>query len=148
MNAKKTLIERLMDHYKTFNTESVNDIAALYHENTVFIDPVTQIEGRESLQAYFTSMAEGLKTCRFEFEQVITQQQEGVYHTCLTWVMTFIHPKLNSGAPVSVPGVSYLQHSADAIYRHRDYYDLGAMLYEKIPVLGTLVSHLRKRLEH
>ncbi len=33
----------------------------------------------------------------------------------------------------------------DKVYRHRDYFDAGAMLYEHLPVLGRVVSWLKRR---
>ncbi|UTF60708.1 nuclear transport factor 2 family protein [Gilvimarinus sp. DA14] len=148
MNADNTLIDRLMLSYQSFNSESIGEIVSLYHDNVVFTDPVTQINGRDALKSYFSAMAEGLNACEFHFEQVVTQPKGDVFHSSLTWVMTFSHPRLSSGASISVPGVSYLQHSNREIFSHRDYYDLGNMLYEHVPVVGAIVRKIRQRLEH
>jgi hypothetical protein len=32
------------------------------------------------------------------------------------------------------------------VYLHRDYFDAGALLYEHLPVLGTLIGWLKRRL--
>ena len=63
------------------------------------------------------------------------------------WVMTFSHPRLNGGEQITVPGVSYLRFSgAEKVAFHQDYFDVGAMLYEQIPVLGRIITHLKRRL--
>ncbi|MCT7655735.1 hypothetical protein MBH78_16005 [Oceanimonas sp. NS1] len=54
-------------------------------------------------------------------------------------------PRLNGGRPVTVPGVSHLCF-ADSIYYHRDFFDLGAMLYEQLPLLGKGIRALKRRL--
>jgi len=37
-------------------------------------------------------------------------------------------------------------HGFDKVYRHRDYFDAGAMLYEHLPVVGRVVSWLKRRI--
>jgi hypothetical protein len=32
------------------------------------------------------------------------------------------------------------------IYYHRDYFDMGAMLYEHLPLLGRIIQRLKHRL--
>ena len=41
-------------------------------------------------------------------------------------------------------GVSKLEFN-EKIYKHQDFYDLGAMLYEHIPVLGSLVKIIKTK---
>jgi hypothetical protein len=43
-------------------------------------------------------------------------------------------------------GVSHLKFD-DLVYFRRDYYDVGSMLYEHIPVLEGFVSGFRKRIK-
>ena len=59
--------------------------------------------------------------------------------------MLLQHPKLNSGKIFSVPGVSIIRYE-DKIYSHRDYFDLGAMLYEQLPLLGGLIRMIKRKL--
>ncbi|MBW6508769.1 MAG: hypothetical protein K0A94_04400, partial [Desulfuromonadales bacterium] len=62
------------------------------------------------------------------------------------WVMHLRHPRLNRGAEVEVPGISYLHIAADGrVDEHRDYFDLGALLYERLPLLGPLVRAVKRR---
>jgi hypothetical protein len=58
--------------------------------------------------------------------------------------MTYSHPKLNKGQQIQVDGMSQLKFD-DKIYAHRDYFDLGQMLYEQVPFLGGLIGLLKKR---
>ena len=34
----------------------------------------------------------------------------------------------------------------DKVYRHRDYFDAGALLYEHLPVLGRVIAWLKRRM--
>ncbi len=43
-------------------------------------------------------------------------------------------------------GVSVMELKSNRIVFQRDYYDLGEMVYERVPLLGRLVRKLRERL--
>jgi hypothetical protein len=58
--------------------------------------------------------------------------------------MTYSHPKLNKGQSINVEGMSQLRFS-DKIFAHRDYFDVGQMLYEQVPFLGGLIGLLKNR---
>jgi hypothetical protein len=67
-------------------------------------------------------------------------------HTAtITWVMRFSHGSLKGGKPIDVRGVTLI-HFTDRIFCHEDFYDLGAMLYSHIPVLGSLIRYINRRL--
>ena len=55
------------------------------------------------------------------------------------------HPQLASGAEIEVTGISHIRYD-DLIFYHRDYYDLGEMLYEHIPAYGWITRKLKARL--
>lgn len=144
--AEVPLVSRLIASYACFDPESVETIGSLYHPNVVFIDPVKQIEGQAALVEYFTAMAAGLTECRFHFNEVICDYRgEAIHQAALFWDMHYSHPKIRSGKLLHLPGSSHIKF-ADSIYYHRDYYDLGQMLYEHLPLLKTAIGHIKKRL--
>jgi hypothetical protein len=63
----------------------------------------------------------------------------------IVWSMTFSHRKLKGGAPIEVRGITLVRFT-DRIYYHEDFFDLGAMLYQHVPVLGLLIRYLNNRL--
>jgi hypothetical protein len=44
-----------------------------------------------------------------------------------------------------VQGSSHLKGVGDKVVYHRDYLDLGAMLYEQLPLLGRVIRSLKNR---
>ena len=58
--------------------------------------------------------------------------------------MHFRHPKLGSKL-IDVRGVSHLKWT-DKIDFHEDFYDMGAMLYEQVPLIGSVTQWLKQRL--
>ena len=142
-NANKdphALIERFKDFYKDVKHPKLDIIGDIYTTEVKFRDPVHQIEGLAELHAYLSEMCDNVESGRFEFlDQLI-----GTDTAYIKWNMYFRHPKLGKETHV-VRGMSQIQFN-DRIYYHEDVYDMGAMIYEHVPVVGWAVTKLRKRL--
>ncbi|MBX2807189.1 MAG: nuclear transport factor 2 family protein [Cellvibrionaceae bacterium] len=135
------LLSRLKTYYEHFDCQSSEALLALYAEDVTFIDPLHSIEGVDSLCEYFEQMSQGLMGCRFEFVGETYGQQD----LWLKWIMHYSHRKLKRGQPLVLQGASHLI-VGDKVSFHQDFYDMGAMLYEHLPVLGSGVRWLKQRL--
>ena len=78
--------------------------------------------------------------------QAIKEQQQVNDNGFLTWTMTLEHPKLQKGKTICVNGVSHLKFRDGQVIYHRDYFDLGEMLYENLPLLGSVIKAIKQRL--
>jgi hypothetical protein len=115
----------------------------VYAEQVIFVDPAHRIDGLAALTDYFAAMYQRLAYCRFE----ITSQQQQGQEAWISWIMRFSHPRLASGQTVTVEGATRLTFDKlGKVVMHRDYFDLGAMLYEQLPLLGSVVRAIRGRL--
>jgi esterase/lipase superfamily enzyme len=140
MNNSKPLLFRFKDYFKVLHDSDLSRLRDLYDEEIVFKDPVHEIRGLVELEDYFTSMCSDLSDCRFEYlDELISEDAAYV-----KWVMHFKHPKLGNRL-ISVRGVSHLK-IGDKIEFQEDFYDMGAMLYEQLPLLGNVTRWLRLRL--
>lgn len=127
--------------YQQLSTDNLSLLADVYHHDVVFIDPMHQINGFYELNRYFKGLYQNLTSCQFEFEQTLVQQDQAT----VFWTMHYQHPKLNGGAMISVQGCTHLKGHGEEVTYHRDYLDLGAMLYEHVPVMGSAVRWLKNR---
>ncbi|MCQ3829708.1 nuclear transport factor 2 family protein [Microbulbifer elongatus] len=137
-------VTKLKALYADFLTVDVKSVADLYAESVVFRDPVHEVKGLQAMQAYFAGVCQNLSECRFEFDRVVGA---GVWHS-LWWVMHYRHPKLQGGKQLHLRGASLIQIDArdTQVVFHEDVYDLGAMVYEQVPLLGTVIRHVKGRL--
>lgn len=139
-------IRAFKSFYSDFDQSDLNDLAIFYAENIQFTDPLHTIEGRDNVKNYFAGMCDGLTHCRFEF----LGETVGDDSAWFKWVMHYQHPKLNSGTPLNLTGASYIQFSDSAgeikITAHEDFYDMGRMVYEHIPVIGFAVNVIKQQL--
>lgn len=127
--------------YQKLSTDNLHLLADIYHQDIVFIDPMHQLTGLEHLQYYFNNLYQQLSYCEFKIENVIEQNNEAAVY----WQMSYQHPRLNAGKIVNVQGSSHIKGLNDKVIYHRDYLDLGAMLYEQLPLLGRIISWLKNR---
>jgi hypothetical protein len=140
MNTNKPLIERFKSYFKNLHESDLSQLRDLYAEQILFKDPVHEIRGLVELEDYFTSMCADLSDCRFEYlDEMVSDQAAYV-----KWMMHFKHPRLGNRL-ISVRGVSHLK-IGDKIEYHEDFYDMGAMLYEQLPLIGNVTRWLRLRL--
>lgn len=134
-------LQRFIDVYQTLSTKNLGLLDTIYHKEVTFIDPIHKIEGLENLHHYFHHLYENLSSCDFVIEQVIAQEKQAAIY----WQMSYQHPKLNKGKLVVVKGNSHVKAQENKIIYHRDYLDLGAMLYEQLPVFGQLTKWIKTK---
>ncbi|MCL4410601.1 MAG: nuclear transport factor 2 family protein, partial [Gammaproteobacteria bacterium] len=99
---------------------------------------------RDALHDYLAHGLENALTCRFAIEQTMVDREQAF----LVWQMRLQHEKLAGGREIQVPGTSHLLFAEEdnRIKEHVDYYDLGAMVYEHVPLLGWVVGKVRTKL--
>ncbi len=138
------LITNVKKVYSSLDLFSVDKLNDLYRDDILFIDPVNKISGREELLSHFRQIYKDVLACQFEFDD--NQQIIEESRASLPWTMIYQHAKLNGRKPIIVYGTSFLKFDDNGIYFHRDWFDMGAMVYEHVPLFGKLVRVIKSRL--
>lgn len=138
---KNTWLNDFLAVYQILDKENLHLLKTIYHENVIFIDPMHHVEGQSHLIEYFSHLYTNLLSCDFMVNEVVQQGNNAAIY----WDMTYQHPKLRSGQPVVVQGHSLLKMLDNKVVYHRDYVDIGAMLYEHIPVVGRVIKSIKRR---
>ena len=142
-NRVRELAARFETFYQTMQSSDIERLGELYHDEVVFIDPIQEVSGLVALQAYYRESFGAVEDFGFAFtDPPIIERERFVSQ----WQMTFRHKKLNSGDEITLPGISKLTLADSKVIGHRDYYDLGKMVYENVPLLGGIIKKLRKNL--
>ncbi|CAB0150103.1 hypothetical protein PSI9734_00670 [Pseudidiomarina piscicola] len=136
------VIQRLRKYYDEFSEVSIDELSELYHDDVTFIDPIHHVQGLDDLKSYFKGTMDGVKQCHFAFTEWAQNEQQFF----VNWQMRLQHPKLADGQEIVVPGVSHLEFEDDKIIHQRDYYDLGAMIYEHVTLLGYVINKIKARM--
>ncbi len=134
--------DRVKDAYKALNIDGVGVLESLYTEDVHFEDPVNALQGRSTLMAYFDSIFKNLQSCSFKFHQSVISDAD----IFMSWTMFISHPKLRNVETIRVDGGSLLKTRHGRIFYQRDYFDMGAMLYEQLSLLGLITRKIRQKL--
>lgn len=141
-----SIIERFTLLYQDISRLNCNDLGNIYSEDVEFIDPVTRHQGLASVQRYFSRLLDDTHTCTFTIHDVIAcQNNASALDYIVNWTM-YLTLKENS-KQIVVDGTSQLKIANDKICYHRDFYDLGQMVYEHVPILRNVVSYVKGRLQ-
>ncbi|CCG86711.1 nuclear transport factor 2 family protein [Erwinia piriflorinigrans] len=140
---QQAALNQLVSFYQQLDTSRLPMLANIYHPHIRLCDPVGEHQGLDVVEDYFAALLKNMRYCRF----VVTLTREFDADALLLWRMEYAHPALQGGAAQTLEGSSYLQLQDGKVIFQRDYYDMGAMLYEKLPLLGTIVRRVKKRLQ-
>ena len=137
-----SLQERFNALYENLDLDALQHLDQVYYPRVTFADPVATHHGLTAVEHYFRKLLSGCDECTFEIHSQNFSEPNGF----VSWTMTFQTPRLNGGAPIKVDGSSSLTIANDLVVYQQDYYDMGAMVYEQLPVLGSVVRFVRGRM--
>jgi steroid Delta-isomerase len=125
-----------------FESFAPGDVARLddwYTPDAVFRDPFNDVAGLPAIRSVYRHMFEQLASPRFKVVSTVSAGSD----CWLVWDMSY-----GAGANRrNIHGASFLQLAQDGrIAVHRDYWDAAGELYEKLPVLGSVLRMVRRRL--
>ncbi|RMO68708.1 nuclear transport factor 2 family protein [Pseudomonas syringae group genomosp. 3] len=135
-------LHRFAQGFAALNKDNLDQVAELYSEDVSFSDPMHDIHGLAAMQRYFAELYANVRDLHFDFHAFDEVRSGEGY---LVWTMSYSHPRLAGGRTIRVEGCSHLKWR-DKVYRHRDYFDAGALLYEHLPIMGRAIHWLKKRL--
>jgi len=134
-------LARFRRFYDEFSAAWVERLEELYAPGFVFDDPFHEVTGDfATLRAYFTRVLTALAESRFIVEDVAT----GADGSYVRWRWEW-RRKPSDDLRV-VPGVTHLRLAPDGkITHHRDLFDAAEGFYETLPVVGSLLRVIKRR---
>lgn len=149
------ITQALLSLYNRGGSYTAEQLAAVYSQDIVFTDPAHSIHGLPALCAYLNHQYSNVTHCHFiatgewATGEWVSGQTDSEACLFLQWDMQVRHPKLNGGRMITINGLSQLQcrlqtDGSQRIVLHRDYFDLGQLLYENVPILGALNRRLKQ----
>ncbi len=136
-------LPRFAEGFAALNKDNLESVGELYSQDVSFSDPMHDIQGIAAMRRYFKQLYANVSDLRFDFHAFDEVRAGEGY---LIWTMHYSHPRLANGRTIHVEGCSHVKWRDGKVYRHRDYFDAGALLYEHLPVMGRVINWLKKRL--
>lgn len=126
--------------FKKVTLDSLERLDELYHPEAEFIDPAHRLKGVPEIRLFWTRLLETVISCETD---ILDSTRDGP--RCYSrWNMRIRHPRVKRGHPIEVMGMSALVIQDEKVIRHQDFYCMGELLYEHLPVLGRVVRAIKK----
>lgn len=130
--------------FESLNKNTMHLVDEFYDRDILFRDPMVEIKNRQDMKNYYINMYKNVESVSWNFPDEIIDKNK----TVLVWRMTLVAKNFNGNKPLHLDGTSVIKFGGKegkAIY-HRDYFDMGAFVYEGIPILGKMVRFVKNKL--
>jgi ketosteroid isomerase-like protein len=138
-------MQRVVHFFEHLQPADVARINELYTADAQFKDPFNEVQGLPAIERIFAHMFEALDAPRFV---ITTQVQQGA-QCFVTWDFVFAMPRMDGGKAQTIRGAThFVLREEQGVWRvavHRDYWDTAEELYEKLPVVGSLMRWLKRQ---
>ena len=135
-------VARLVAYFEGLSPQSMAQLGQHYAAQARFKDPFNDVTGLPEIARIFEHMFVALIGPRF----VVTQQVCQGAQCFLTWEFRFQFRAYHKGEEQVILGASHLVFDAQGLVTlHRDYWDAAEELYEKLPLVGSLMRWLKRR---
>lgn len=132
---------RLVRFYETISLDTLHaQLAQVYAPDARFKDPFNEVRGIGEIGRIFEHMFEQVNEPHF----VVTARVLDGSQAFLTWEFLF-RMKRFSKETQCILGATHIIFDADGkVAVHRDYWDAAEELYEKLPLVGSLMRWLKQ----
>lgn len=137
-------LERAKEVFNRVDKDHMDLIDQFYAGDAEFQDPIHKLKGVKAIRSYYEGLYKNVDSIHFEFKNA-TEINDFV---TLEWTMHLKSPSLNSGQDVALDGVSLMKFDSKTgkVVQHRDYFDMGEFVYERIPVLKSVIGFIKNKM--
>jgi steroid Delta-isomerase len=135
-------LQRVVTFFETLDRAAVARIDAVYANDVWFKDPFNEVKGIAAVTHIFEHMFVQVDEPRFVIHYAVEQGDAAF----LTWDFHFRMKRFDAATVQTVRGASHLMFAPDGrVVFHRDYWDAAEELYEKLPLVGSLMRWLKRQ---
>ena len=136
-------LQAIIDFFEGLTPARLERLGQIYADDAQFADPFNEVRGLAAIQRLFAHMFVALDEPRFVVTESLLQDDRCV----LLWDFNFRFKGARPDQQQTFRGCSHLMLGLDGrIHTHRDYWDAAGGIYERVPLLGTLMRWLRRRM--
>jgi limonene-1,2-epoxide hydrolase len=133
-------LDKLIHFFESISQENTVDLKQIYTDDVFFKDPFNEVIGIQHVITIFDHMFHQLDQPRFVVTTHVSQGDQAF----LTWDFLFKMKRFNRNEQC-IRGASHIRFAADGrVSYHRDYWDVAEELYEKLPLIGSVMRGLKK----
>ena len=137
-------MQNVVQFFETISPTSVAQLQSIYTEDVFFKDPFNEVRGIAAVTEIFAHMFDQVDAPRFVVTTRVLQDDQAF----LTWNFLF-RMKRFAREEQCIRGATHLRFDQDGrVCLHRDYWDAAEELYEKLPLLGSVMRGLKRLARH
>ena len=131
--------QRYRRFLETLTPQSLDNLSDYVSADVHFVDPFNDVTGVDAMTAVFRHMFDNVQDIRF---RIVEEADNG---SVVFWNWRYdAHLR---GKPWHFSGTSVLRFSLDGrVTEHIDYWDSAQHFYERLPIIGSLISGIRSRI--
>jgi SnoaL-like protein len=135
---------RTTEFFSALNGDNLPLIDTFYDQAVEFSDPLGRGSDRLQLHRHYGRIFKHISRMRYEFGPVTAAGGQ----VSTQWNLFFHHAKLNGGREIALRGATWLEFGGaeDKVIRFHEYFDVGELAYEHLPVLGFIIRKVKKSL--
>jgi steroid Delta-isomerase len=136
-------LNKLVKYWQTLTPDTIARIGEVYKDDATFQDPFNAVKGLPAISHIFHDMFVRCHAPRFVITETIMEDNRAL----LVWDFTFRLKSLKPDLTRKIHGTSLIRFAADGrVQSHRDYWDAAGELYEQLPIIGSIMRWLKKRM--
>jgi hypothetical protein len=137
-----TPLARFQAYFESLTPLTLTEIGQVYAAGARFKDPFNAVQGLNAVRRIFAHMFATTEQPRFVVLRALGDATQGY----VTWDFHF-RSKGRGARNWTIHGASRLEFNAEGLVAlHRDDWDAAEELYEQLPLLGTVLRGVKKRL--
>lgn len=138
-------IENFKAFFSSFESNRIDTLLdKTYASDVYFNDTLKTIRGIDSLAHYLKDSAAAVENCRVEVIEVTRSENNEHY---VRWKMLIRFKRFKKGQDTWTVGMSHLRFNTDGlVVYHQDYWNATDGIFRHIPILGSMINAVIKRL--
>ncbi|MFT4584291.1 MAG: steroid delta-isomerase [Gammaproteobacteria bacterium] len=133
------------DSLQSLTYDRIDDLMSLVSDDVHFRDPFNDCHGRAQYRAVFEDMFEQLEDIAFVVDYAAWVSVGDTAPLSSALIKWNLSAQLQ-GKLWRIEGCSELHFNDGLLTAHYDYWDAAAGLYERFPLLGRVLTFLRRRI--
>lgn len=143
--AELAAIENFKSFFSSFAADRIDKLLTkTYAGDIYFNDTLKEVSGIKDLAHYLKESAAAVDDCRVEVVEV-TRTEHGEHY--FRWKMMIRFKRFKKGQDTWTVGMSHLRFNSEGlVVYHQDYWNAADGIFRHIPILGTMINTVIKRL--
>lgn len=133
---------RYAEFFSALTPSDLQRLADFFDQQAHFKDPFNDVIGIDSISRVFDDMFERTQSPKFTVIEWMVNDDGVAY---LRWTFSFTAPMLGSQQFEGISRVVF--NDQGKVIEHVDYWNPAEEIYEKIPLLGSLMKVLKNKLK-